>query len=337
MYSLFLHATAAMALLIAQAPQVQANNIQVSNATLTGNTGTYAMVQFDLSWENSWRGGGLPNWDAAWVFVKYRDVSNVWHHAYLGDAGHVVPSGSGAGLSTGLVDVGATYNAVTNPVAGAFVHRGIPGSGTFSLTGVQLKWNYTDQGVAYADIDDIGVFGIEMVYVPQGPYMVGQLAPISEFVCTFINTPNATSTPSGTAGPLNTPQGGYPFGEAPPTDMEAPNGYRGFYCMKYELSQQTYSDYLCTLTFNQQSTRTAVSPYSPLGTFALNDNDRNGVIVTIPSTDFGPATYGCDLGGNGIPNEPNDGGNIPVNWISSNVSSPDAFDVPAWSHPKMLR
>lgn len=62
------------------APATQANNIQVTNASLTGNNGTFAFIQFDLSWENSWRGGGLSNWDAAWVFVKYRDVSNVWHH-----------------------------------------------------------------------------------------------------------------------------------------------------------------------------------------------------------------------------------------------------------------
>lgn len=52
-----------------------ANNIQVSPATLLDddlNDGV-AQVQFDLSWENSWRVTSAPsNWDAAWVFMKFR-------------------------------------------------------------------------------------------------------------------------------------------------------------------------------------------------------------------------------------------------------------------------
>lgn len=40
---------------------LRANNIQVTNATLTGNEGVegFCQVQFDLTWQNSWRGG---NW-----------------------------------------------------------------------------------------------------------------------------------------------------------------------------------------------------------------------------------------------------------------------------------
>jgi formylglycine-generating enzyme required for sulfatase activity len=57
-----------------------ANNIQVSNTTLTGqditaganNAANFALVQFDLSWDNSWRTASPANWDAAWVFVKFR-------------------------------------------------------------------------------------------------------------------------------------------------------------------------------------------------------------------------------------------------------------------------
>ncbi len=60
--------------------QLHANNIQISNTTLTGrntsagvnNAANYSMIQFDLSWSNSWRSGTTNNWDAAWVFVKFR-------------------------------------------------------------------------------------------------------------------------------------------------------------------------------------------------------------------------------------------------------------------------
>lgn len=57
-----------------------ANNITLSNITTTGqntsagtnNAANFTLVEFDLSWENSWRTSSAPNnWDAAWVFVKF--------------------------------------------------------------------------------------------------------------------------------------------------------------------------------------------------------------------------------------------------------------------------
>ena len=51
---------------------LKANNIQVSSGTLTGQntSGNYTFVQFNLGWDNSWRDN--VNWDAAWIFVKYK-------------------------------------------------------------------------------------------------------------------------------------------------------------------------------------------------------------------------------------------------------------------------
>lgn len=52
-----------------------ANNIVVSNLSLTGQNiiDHCTFVKFDISWENSWRTSSAPNnWDAAWVFVKFR-------------------------------------------------------------------------------------------------------------------------------------------------------------------------------------------------------------------------------------------------------------------------
>jgi len=54
--------------LMALAGSAAANNIRVTNTKLTGqNTaGGYTLVQFDLSWENSWCSSSAPNsWDAA--------------------------------------------------------------------------------------------------------------------------------------------------------------------------------------------------------------------------------------------------------------------------------
>src|SRR6188508_1427455 len=86
----------------------RANNVQVANANLTGNTGTYAFVQFDLSWENSWRSTGTGNWDAAWVFAKYRTAAGTWQHVRLNNAGHTAPAT--AQIALGLLTPTAAYN-----------------------------------------------------------------------------------------------------------------------------------------------------------------------------------------------------------------------------------
>lgn len=292
-----------------------ANNIQVSNATLTGDNGTAVMVQFDLSWENSWRGGGLSNWDAAWVFVKYRDNDNVWHHVNLGYTGHMLPVGSGAALSTGEVDPNAAYNATTNPTVGVFIHRGIPGSGTFTLTGVQLKWNYVEQGVSYADIDDIGVFGIEMVYVPQGAFLAGTTSTGGDvpppFTLSTINTANVSIVASGTGGILGTPQGGVPSGESTP-NLLWPNGYEAFYCMKYEVSEQAFADFMNTLTYMQQLSH-GFGPAALYGT----GTPGSSIWTQTPSGGMSPNIMALNGDGDANFNEPEDGADLGcagLNW-----------------------
>src|SRR5687767_3070349 len=51
-----------------------ANNLTIANISYSQVNGT---VTFDLSWNNSWRSSttSAANWDAAWVFVKWRDCS----------------------------------------------------------------------------------------------------------------------------------------------------------------------------------------------------------------------------------------------------------------------
>lgn len=75
-----------------------ANNVVVNNITLTGqNTGSdFTFVQFDITWDNSWRvSAGPANYDAAWVFVKFStNGSATWNHATLATSGHTAPAGS---------------------------------------------------------------------------------------------------------------------------------------------------------------------------------------------------------------------------------------------------
>ena len=52
--------------------EVSANNIRINGKPkVTGFIGSdTAVVELNLSWDNSWRDDF--NWDAAWIFLKYK-------------------------------------------------------------------------------------------------------------------------------------------------------------------------------------------------------------------------------------------------------------------------
>lgn len=261
---------------------LNANNISISNLSLTGkNTGSdYILVQFDFSWENSWRTSSAPNnWDAAWVFVKYRVAGGAWQHAWLNETGHTAPTGST--ITPGLLDPGAAFNASTNPGLGAFIYRSADGTGTFTKTGAQLRWNYGANSVADDAVIDVQVFAIEMVFVPAGAFAAGSGgSETSAFTLTTTSTPNATIDPYG-SGSLGGASGGYPTGQTVPANASWPNGYNSFYCMKYEISQQQYVDFLNTLTQTQATARKHDKP-SPNYRYEINGTTVGSYTTTNP-------------------------------------------------------
>lgn len=306
---------------------VLSNNIQVTNATLNGNNGTSVKVQFDLTWENSWRGGGVVNWDAAWVFVKFRSANGSWQHAQLASSGHSVPSS--AQLHMGTWDVDQAYDAVSNPVVGVFISRATDGSGNFTASGIQLDLPYASMGFGFNDLQEVKVFAIEMVHVNQGAFYVGDG-----------NTYNGELGGNWSWGypefgnpaqPYHiTSEGPIPLGMGPgllggggtilenagsQLAISYPKGYRAFYCMKYEITQQQYVDFLNTLPRVLQAQRvlTDLGPAvtTVTNTYVLKNSSslmhRNGVRCsgTIPAD--APIQFICDLNGNGVGGEANDG------------------------------
>ncbi len=242
---------------------VFANNVSVSNFTLTGRNAAehYIMVKFDITWENSFRvSDGPSNWDAAWVFVKYRVGTGAYQHAWLNNTGHVNPAGST--ITTGLLDHALPFNQTTNPGIGAFMYRDADGTGTFSKTGVQLRWNYGANGVGDNAVIDISVYAIENVYVPQGSFSAGSSGTEYGGFYKYPTTTNPyqiTSEGAITVGTATdnlyypaTPYNGDRLGPIP---AAFPKGFNAFYCMKYEISQQGYVDFLNSLTPTQATNR----------------------------------------------------------------------------------
>jgi formylglycine-generating enzyme required for sulfatase activity len=134
------------------------------------------------------------------------------------------------------------------------VYRSGAGTGAFTSTGLKLRWDYGSDGIAGGTNVEVKVFAIEMVRVLEGAFNVGGGGGTSAFTSTTISTANATTAPSGT-GTLGGEAGGYPTGQTAPDNASWPNGYNAFYCMKYEVTQQQYVDFLNTLTQTQADER----------------------------------------------------------------------------------
>ena len=217
-----------------------ANNVVVSNISLTGqNTGSqFTLVQFDITWENSWR--DASNWDASWIFVKYStDGGATWNHATLAASGHTAPGGS-------TIDTPADGK-------GVFIYRNGVGSGTNTWNGVQLKWQYGTDVVSDDAIVLVKVFAIEMVYIPQASFYVGSGGSEDGHFFEgggnnpFQITSEAAIPVGNTAGQLYYSSQGDQTGPIP---AAFPKGYNAFYMMKYEITQEQYKDFLNCLTSN---------------------------------------------------------------------------------------
>jgi formylglycine-generating enzyme required for sulfatase activity len=236
---------------------VFANNIAVSNTKIHGKNvaSDFQLVRFDVSWENSWRvSTNQNNWDAAWLFIKFRkNGSQNWQHATIN---YVDGTAANDGHTQGS---GATIRTGTDG-KGAFIYRSGNGVGNVNFTANSLRWNYGADGVADGDSVNVCVFAIEMVYVPQGQFYLGSggsdIGGFYEAPSTansYLVTSEAAITVGTTAGNLFY-TGSY-GDNAGPIPAAFPKGFAAFYCMKYEISQGQYAEFLNYLSSTQAATR----------------------------------------------------------------------------------
>lgn len=228
-----------------------ANNIQLANTGLSDqNTGNHtSKVGFDVSWENSWRtSSNEKNWDAAWIFVKFRKKgASSWQHATLGTDGNTAGSGSTI--------------KVPSDGKGAFVYRSADGIGAVNFTGNKLVWNYGGDGVADADSVEINVYACEMVYVPQGAFYTGSNGSEDGHFrrgdkdTTFLIAGENSLTISTNAANLYWTAAGSSGAPSGSLAASFPKGFKAFYCMKYECSQQQYADFLNNIDAARAATR----------------------------------------------------------------------------------
>jgi len=292
------------------ARSASANNIAVTNVVLRPVDASSVYVQADVRWDNSWRlswieTGVTPNlkisnWDAAWIFVKYRVNGGNWNHASLSTRrkDHVVPSGA-------AVSVGLSKKNGVNFGSGVFLHRKVNGSGSWTNT-VRLCWNFTQDGVASTANVDVSVFAIEMVYVPQGSFYVGDGTKCGGTLCSnmaatvpfLISSEAAITLGGGGDGSLGNQNAGGDVRDDFNNTMsktlpaEFPKGFNSFYCMKYDVTQGQWVDFFNMLTDSQKTSRDITDKS---GKGADSDINRNTVSWTSGDATCTTPDRGCNF------------------------------------------
>ncbi len=243
-----------------------ANNLAVSSASLVeqDSTANTIKVQYNISWDNSWR--DAANYDAAWLFVKYStDSGSTWNHATLKTAG-LNPTGFSRGSGT-AIDI-----LVPADKKGCFIQRSAQGSGSLSTTSIQLLWDYGQDGVSDANASGantlIRVFAVEMVYIPQGGFYAGDgnsgTNGEMEFGGSATSLPGAINSEAGLSFGTgasqwyyNTDSGANDASSGASFEVSAafPKGYAAFYAMKYEITEGQWIAFFNTLTAAQKATR----------------------------------------------------------------------------------
>ena len=212
------------------------------------NTGAGTMaLKFDISWNYSWRRSTPPaNWDAMWVFAKFRKNLGEWQHMTFTDTGHTAPAGSTVAI--GRRDPTSDYNLSTNRGVGAFIYKSSAGFGSNNFEDVKLVWPYTQDGVQQGDRIDLQLHAIHMVYIPSENFSVGDTnTSTNSFRQQLSNNPVEISIENEILtvyeGPNENPT-------AHTVPAAFPKGHNDFYIMRHELNQEQWRNFFNTLPTN---------------------------------------------------------------------------------------
>lgn len=221
----------------------------------------YAYISFDVSWKNSWRsdnaGSGYKapyNHDAVWVFIKFKGKNDQYQHATLSlmNKNHIADEKS-------IIEVAKDGK-------GVFIYSRRNFSGNADYRGIKLRWNFKSDSVEVNQDTEIKVLAIEMVYIPEGPFYVGDSSSFSSFYDTKSSSPALISEKGIflkakrnsfddqsllNKGILVSGKHGIKSPESNFENIDFPTGYNSFYIMKYEISQGEYAEFLNLILIKQ--------------------------------------------------------------------------------------
>lgn len=221
-------------------------------------------VQFNLRWDNAWY--NERNHDAAWIFVKLIAPDGNTRHLKVLGTGHELANNHLAGTTAPAFTVPTDRSGIF--IAPAQKHRG------------KVAWKIrvaldpefaTGRSGGSLWTSRMEVFGIEMVKINSGEFTIGDPDTTALAFGAFYRSGGekqfdglvkiSSETAEIQVGPAkgqlcyrnNDPD--YQGDMNGPVPAACPKGVKGFYIMKYELTQGQYAAFLNTLTDEQTNAR----------------------------------------------------------------------------------
>ncbi|WP_375561419.1 SUMF1/EgtB/PvdO family nonheme iron enzyme [Bernardetia sp. OM2101] len=274
-----------------------ANNVKIENLVITENN----FLECTVKWENSWffnkeltiasenqsstHKNNFTFRDGVWCFLKIRTNDYTWKHIYLSENEVFINSDTNELLDTELETIRDK---------GGFFLKSIIREEKNGISQTSISIKLPDEIKNQFGVYDIALYAVEMVWVDEGGFFVGdgvhsqyalrkatQTNDSTDIKPFLINSENEILVGTNE----NSLYGNNEQEEFPKSNIPAtfPKGYNGFWIMKYEINQSQYTDFLNTLTFKQQLNRTANSPESDANTPALaissNTLLRNSIVI----------------------------------------------------------
>ena len=228
---------------------VFATDLIIKDVNFDKNQG---VVTFQVSWKNGWKNN--RNHDAAWVFIKHFVPGKGYVHGKIAGNGHEIKSQK-SNLKAEVVSV--------NDQVGVFIRPTVEFRGDVAYTVMlrldKVNFNEIPQNATTT------VLGLEMVYIPEGGFTLGDPDPEALKFNAFYKSDD-TGKPNGlykihsedqviSVGPKSEALY-YDAGRNPiytgdqkgPVPASFPKGVKPFYIMKYETTQGFYTDFLNILT-----------------------------------------------------------------------------------------
>jgi formylglycine-generating enzyme required for sulfatase activity len=245
----------------------RANDLQITNISVNQSSLGSGTVSFTVSWNNAWNlGGSGANWDAVWIFLKFKLCSAAASAQYTQGQ---ISNANGIYNTNGLyIPSSLQLMSTLSPSSGSSAVStlddpnglGIMLSPTATGSGLTVTGNVT---LPVTNLPASGtaittqVVGIEMVYVPSGPFNLGDGSNNTTFDWSAYHycVSNASSAPVSITSANETAGSTYYYMATSSTYSAVsasipavwPKGYYSFYCMKYEISEDLYAMFLNTI------------------------------------------------------------------------------------------
>ena len=234
-----------------------------------GVAASQASVIFDLRWENAWHTS--KNHDAVWIFMK---PSGGYGHIRLASEGHQL-------LQNRIESCPEVRIEVAEGGVGLYIYLDQVYRGDVDVK-LQLMVATEDQRINNRMFKgNFSVYGLEMVYIPEGPFSLGTPDTSGIKKAAFYRS-DAKGEPKGlvkiqseseikVAAENNalyywSENALYNGDQKGPVPASFPKGFKAFYLMKYEINQGQYAAFLNALPSTWTYSR------SPLGGDSYSQN-----------------------------------------------------------------